>query len=133
MRPNTTFSGMPGRWVTWIGPPSQIPFRRYEGTEIHHLDLPDDNAGPSWDTLFGEGLKPAAVTPDSISRFFYISLALSAWKQVVVPEGEVASRWALRVNPSSGNLHPTEGYLLNADGVFHYAPEVHDLEQEGRI
>jgi nitroreductase len=41
----------------------------------------------------------------------------------------VVSRWALRVNPSSGNLHPTEGYLVNAEGVFHYAPEAHELER----
>ncbi|TVR64991.1 MAG: hypothetical protein EA420_04215 [Candidatus Competibacteraceae bacterium] len=32
------------------------------------------------------------------------SLGLSAWKQ------HRGSRWALRCNPSSGNLHPTEGY-----------------------
>ena len=34
------------------------------------------------------------------------SLGLSAWKQFR------ASRWSLRVNPSSGNLHPTEAYVV---------------------
>ena len=34
------------------------------------------------------------------------ALGLSAWKQFG------ASRWALRVNPSSGNLHPTEAYVV---------------------
>ena len=34
------------------------------------------------------------------------ALALSAWKQAG------GARWALRVNPSSGNLHPTEGQVL---------------------
>ena len=47
------------------------------------------------------------------------------------------SRWALRVNPSSGNLHPTEGYVLiggiaelgETPGLFHYAPAEHGLER----
>ena len=66
----------------------------------------------------------------SISQLFYDSLALSAWKSI----GETS--WALRVNPSSGNLHPTEGYLICGpiDGlcdtpmVCHYAPKEHGLE-----
>jgi hypothetical protein len=37
---------------------------------------------------------------------FELSLGLSAWKSYG------SKRWALRCNPSSGNLHPTEGYLL---------------------
>ena len=57
-------------------------------------------------------------------------MGLSAWKQL----GQ--SRWALRVNPSSGNLHPTEAYVVcGADGVggragvYHYAADRHELEQ----
>ena len=58
-------------------------------------------------------------------------LAMSAWKQVG------ATRWALRCNPSSGNLHPTEGYLLidalpglgETAGLYHYAPREHALER----
>jgi SagB-type dehydrogenase family enzyme len=40
----------------------------------------------------------------------------------------------VRANPSSGNLHPTEAYLLLggidglADGLYHYRPENHALE-----
>ena len=52
------------------------------------------------------------------------------------PDGQVASRWSLRVNPSSGNLHPTEGYLVcgpaaglaEFPGIYHYAPFEHGLE-----
>jgi SagB-type dehydrogenase family enzyme len=66
----------------------------------------------------------------SVSRLFFDSLALSAWKEA---GGE---RWALRVNPSSGNLHPTEGYLVcgpvagltDEPMVAHYAPREHALE-----
>jgi SagB-type dehydrogenase family enzyme len=58
------------------------------------------------------------------------ALGLSAWKRFR------ESRWALRVNPSSGNLHPTEAYVISralpglADGpaVYHYAPDQHALE-----
>jgi len=53
----------------------------------------------------------AAVTLRSLSRLFEYALSLTAWKQV----GE--TRWALRANPSSGNLQPTEGYLLVAAQV----------------
>jgi SagB-type dehydrogenase family enzyme len=44
--------------------------------------------------------------------------------------------WALRVNPSSGNLHPTEGYLIcgpvagltEEPAICHYTPRQHALE-----
>jgi SagB-type dehydrogenase family enzyme len=70
------------------------------------------------------------VDRPTISQFFYDSLALSAWKAIQ------ESRWSLRVNPSSGNLHPTEGYLISGaipglfDGpcICHYAPFEHGLE-----
>ena len=51
------------------------------------------------------------------------SLGLSAWKQFR------DSRWSLRVNPSSGNLHPTEAYVVSTSGVYHYAADRHALEQ----
>jgi SagB-type dehydrogenase family enzyme len=58
------------------------------------------------------------------------ALGLSAWKQF----GK--SRWSLRVNPSSGNLHPTEAYIVcgalrglaETPAVYHYAPDRHALE-----
>jgi SagB-type dehydrogenase family enzyme len=70
---------------------------------------------------------------EEISSLLRFSLGLAAWK-VFGPD-----RWALRCNPSSGNLHPTEGYLivrgLNAlpDGVYHYAPYDHALELRAEI
>ena len=47
----------------------------------------------------------------------------------------------MRVNPSSGNLHPTEGYLIcgpfpglsDAPIVAHYAPAEHSLEVRARL
>jgi SagB-type dehydrogenase family enzyme len=67
----------------------------------------------------------------TLSRLLEYALALSAWKQAG------GTRWALRANPSSGNLHPTEGYVLiggiaglgASPGLFHYAPREHGLER----
>ena len=118
-------------YLDWAHQPD--PFRRYSGTETTPLIKPRLDEKPTWDDLFTGAVKPAAVNLETLGRFFYFSLALSAWKQVVTPAGEVASRWALRVNPSSGNLHPTEGYLVNADGVFHYAPDEHLLEKRADL
>ena len=50
-------------------------------------------------------------------------MGLSAWKQAG------ASRWPLRVNPSSGNLHPTETYVVWNGRVCHYAVREHALEE----
>jgi SagB-type dehydrogenase family enzyme len=58
---------------------------------------------------------------------------LSAWKQ------HGGSEWSLRMNPSSGNLHPTECYLLLPafDGqlacIAHYNPLLHCLEVRAEL
>jgi len=71
----------------------------------------------------------------TVSQFLHDSLALSAWKEAG------GSRWSLRVNPSSGNLHPTEGYLVAGPvaglhprpAVYHYAPREHALELRAEL
>jgi len=76
-------------------------------------------------------LPPLELHLDSLADFFRYSLALSAWKQA----GE--NRWALRINPSSGNLHPTEAYVVlpplpgasASPALYHYVSESHVLEQ----
>src|SRR5262249_20408660 len=72
-------------------------------------------------------LQPAiSHQPSTIAGVLRLSLGLSAWKQF----GQ--SRWSLRVNPSSGNLHPTEAYVIvgGENGrVSHYAPDRHALDQ----
>jgi len=101
------------------------PFRRYDGAPS--LELPRGalvRAVP-YGALYEPPRDPAEVNLASVGELLRCSLGLSAWKSIR------GSRWALRVNPSSGNLHPTEGYLLWNASVFHYAPDVHDLEQRG--
>ncbi|MCP5118283.1 MAG: SagB/ThcOx family dehydrogenase, partial [bacterium] len=100
------------------------------------LDLPEDSAEPTYDSLFVDRQPAHPVPAGSLSRLLYYSLALSAWKVLRRPDGTYHTRWSLRVNPSSGNLHPTEGYLIcgpveglcEMAALYHYAPHEHGLE-----
>ncbi|MBK8168092.1 MAG: nitroreductase family protein [bacterium] len=120
-------------WLDWPNQPD--PFRRYMGAPLRPLPLPSvrASADPTWDAVRADRVPgpPAPVAEASLGDFFGHSLALSAWKQARGPDGLVVSRWPLRVNPSSGNLHPTEGWLIDADGVHHYAAAAHALELRG--
>ncbi|MCB9154009.1 MAG: SagB/ThcOx family dehydrogenase, partial [Caldilineae bacterium] len=116
-------------YMDWDTQPD--PFRRYRGAPLLPLDEIPPTADPPYGALFQPGsIAPRPLDRDFISQLFYDSLALSAWKEYG------GSRWALRVNPSSGNLHPTEGYLisgpvaglLDSPAVCHYAPDEHGLE-----
>ena len=119
-------------YLDWANQPD--PFRRFEGAQLISLPLlsPDeDPVSPSYEAIYKHGAIPCQpVSLRTLSRFFEFALALSAWKKA----GE--SEWALRSNPSSGNLHPTEGYVVFPKidgldlipGLYHYAPKEHGLE-----
>ncbi|MGH7182387.1 MAG: SagB/ThcOx family dehydrogenase [Nitrospiraceae bacterium] len=119
-------------YLDWANQPD--PFRRFEGAQLIPLPLlrPDEAPlSPAFDAIYQkERVACQTLNLQSLSRFFEFALALSAWKKA----GE--SKWALRSNPSSGNLHPTEGYLvlpqfdgLNLQpGLYHYAANEHGLE-----
>ena len=119
-------------YMDWANQPD--PFRRYEGAPLYELPLlaaGDEPVAPSYESLFSsQPVAPQSLSLNSLSRFFEYSLSITAWKEYG------GNRWALRSNPSSGNLHPTEGYLLireTADlplkpGLYHYAPKEHGLE-----
>ncbi len=113
--------------LDWASQPD--PFRCYPGAPELDLPLLTDELPVCWDQLFASDGAPQQVrNADSLACLLQLSLGLSAWKSY----GE--SRWALRCNPSSGNLHPTEGYLICPDlpglpaGVHHYRPDRHCLE-----
>ena len=116
-------------YLDWAQQPD--PFRRYNGAPLLRLALPDaGRALPYWQLYVPENVAPAPLSVDAISLFFRYALSLTAWKGI---EGTI---WPLRANPSSGNLHPTEGYVLlpsldamnNRPGVYHYASKEHGLE-----
>ena len=117
-------------YMDWATQPD--PFRRYAGADLVRLPLP--KAGrplPYWQLYASATVPPAPLSLESVSLFFRYALSLTAWKQV----GETT--WPLRANPSSGNLHPTEGYAVlpaleqlgDTAAVYHYAPREHALER----
>lgn len=117
-------------YMDWANQPD--PFRTFAETQQIDLAHPQLHERPTYDELFSSTIDSAKLDADWIGRLFYHSLALSAWKQAAQ-----TSRWSLRINPSSGALHPTEGYLISGcvpglfehAGVFHYAPFRHRLER----
>jgi nitroreductase len=107
------------------------PFRRFEGARLVPLPLRQDAPTPAFGDLGRAPSEP--VTPSTLGLFLELALGLSAWK------GVQGSRWAVRNNPSSGNLHPTEGWLIlpalpgigDAAALYHYAPFEHAVEERG--
>jgi SagB-type dehydrogenase family enzyme len=105
-------------YLDWASQPR--PFRSFDGAPVFNFHPSLDPPGPAAD-----------VTAAGIGHFLRYSLGLSAWK---VFKG---SRWSLRVNPSSGNLHPTEAYIVagsltefgGTPGVWHYASDRHVIER----
>ncbi len=121
--------------MDWENQPD--PFRQYAGAERIALERLEPTEEPTFDSLYQlSGLESQPLNKESVSRLFYDSLAISAWKQA--PGGPP---WALRVNPSSGNLHPTEGYLVSGPvaGLFsepsicHYSPFDHTFEKRASL
>lgn len=130
----------PGRYAAslgyldWNSQPD--PFRRFSGAEVTPLVLPEDAERPGYEQLYLPGaITPAALTAVSVARLLRYALSLSVWKQA----GDAT--WSLRVNPSSGNLHPTEAYVVLPalegispnPGVFHYAVKEHALERRASL
>ena len=112
------------------------PFLNYKGATLLKLDTWNgedikSEISPAYEQAFSpEKLGPSGLNRKSISQLFFDSFAISVWKKAG------SSSWALRINPSSGNLHPTEVYLISGPvpellekpAVCHYAPLPHALE-----
>jgi SagB-type dehydrogenase family enzyme len=129
-------------FLDWKNQPD--PFRTYEGAEV--IALPAESELPNVGTFAAvaaleEGVRAASTSKSEsrepikldavwLSRFLWHSMAVSAWKEVP----QTGSRYSLRVNPSSGNLHPTEthvavrGFSGIDDGLYHYRADRHALE-----
>jgi len=117
-------------FLDWQNQP--LPFRFYRGSEILPLPLLEKDPDADYEGLYKEN-QQCSFTQENIAGFLELSLSLSAWKQV---PGE---RWSLRINPSSGNLHPTEAYLILPStgnipcGVYHYNSFLHCLEKRTEV
>ncbi len=114
--------------MDWATQPD--PFRRFAGAPELILPLAADLRAAQYADLFRVGaVAPEALGLESVAILLELSFGLSAWKSWG------GDRWALRCNPSSGNLHPTECSVAASevpgisDGVYHYACREHLLEQ----
>jgi SagB-type dehydrogenase family enzyme len=114
--------------LDWANQPNA--FREFRGAPRIALPLAADTLYARYnDVRRGALPRPRHPDLDNVAILLELALGLSAWKAY---EG---NRWALRCNPSSGNLHPTEGYVVCpempglAAGVYHYLSRDHVLEQ----
>lgn len=114
-------------YMDWETQPD--PYRSYKGTKQTELVLSFHNNTPIYKDIFDtykEDIAPICL--EAISQFFQLSLGLAAVKSFE------DQSWALRCNASSGNLQPTESYLVANeiegidDGLYHYAVKDHALE-----
>jgi SagB-type dehydrogenase family enzyme len=110
------------------------PFREFASAPRQLLPLSADGVKTTFAEIYsGTNVDPAALSANSLGALLQLSMGLTAWKQYG------PDRWALRANPSSGNLHPTEAYVLSdkveglEDGVYHYVSKDHSLEQRCRM
>lgn len=120
--------------LDWDAQPA--PFRHFAGTA--QIALPAFSSRSESPELFAalqapfqqlHNNQPQALTRTSLGALLHLALGITAWKSYG------PDRWAVRANPSSGNLHPTEAYVMVAgmkdlaDGLYHYRVETHALEK----
>jgi SagB-type dehydrogenase family enzyme len=107
------------------GFPDTGTFAAMAGLERPERILQEINSG---------GRAPVLLDVTWLSRLLWHSMAISARKKIS-PAG---IHYSLRVNPSSGNLHPTEthlaldGFAGVASGLYHYRVDRHAVELRSR-
>ncbi|MCI0538624.1 MAG: SagB/ThcOx family dehydrogenase [Verrucomicrobiales bacterium] len=130
-------------FLDWANQPN--PFRFYEGVTAVRLPLLQKDPASEHLALYERSRNAFQdFNRETIGSFLELSLGLSAWKSIP------GNSWALRMNPSSGNLHPTEAYLILpapacaaavaagrlpgvTAGVFHYNSYLHALEPRAEV
>ncbi len=117
--------------MDWENQPN--PFRFYEKAPIVEMPLLESDLNIDHRGLYFCENNTQDFSLISLGGFLELSLGLSAWKSFQ------GSQWCLRMNPSSGNLHPTEAHLIVPQlkdmeaGVYHYNPFLHALEQRAEL
>jgi SagB-type dehydrogenase family enzyme len=121
--------------LDWEAQPA--PFRTYAGAPVVALPREGDTALSRWLerplASLHETHEPSAPSLHALGALLHLSFGITAWK-TFGPD-----RWAVRANPSSGNLHPVEAYLVVRSfpglvaGIYHYRPEDHVLERRAEL
>ncbi len=112
--------------LDWDSQPNA--FRHFSGAAKIPLPLGADALPTRFAEVYS-GVTPQPLNLQNLAVLLELSMGLAAWKAY----GK--DRWALRCNPSSGNLHPTEAYVIAPQldglvaGVYHYHSYAHELEQ----
>jgi SagB-type dehydrogenase family enzyme len=114
-------------FLDWDSQPQ--PFRQFSG--VKRFPLPRAmKVGRLYGELFETPASSQPPTLETIATLLELAFGISAWKSAG------PDRWAMRNNPSSGNLHPSEVYLILWRGVdplppglYHYSVYDHALEQ----
>ncbi len=114
-------------YLDWAHKPH--PYRSYEDAPRLFLPL-DGEFSLRYNELFANK-EPNVMDVRSIGSFFRYALGLAAVKKFG------SESWELRVNASSGNLHPTEAYCIVPGSIvskedatlFHYHSYLHALEE----
>lgn len=116
--------------LDWDAQPN--PWRTWQDATRLCLPLVSDGLTAPYAALTGQAeVAPAPLTVISVAALMELSFGLAAWKEIG------PDRWAVRCNPSSGNLHPTEAYVLARDvpglpdGVHHYDSYAHAFAHRG--
>ena len=115
-------------YLDWKNQPN--PFRFYKDTKIIKLPFLEKDPNLDYDGLYIRKNNPCDFSLSNIGGMLELSMGLSAWKE------HLGSKWSLRMNPSSGNLHPTETHLIllqDKPGIYHYSPYLHALEKRGEL
>ena len=122
-------------YLDWASQPR--PFREFADTPVFPLYPTPGVAADGYargrntfDQACELELAAEPLSAPALGDMLRHALGLSAWKRFG------SSRWSLRVNPSSGNLHPTEAYVIcgalpgfvDQPAVYHYAADRHAIE-----
>ncbi|MFT3931167.1 MAG: hypothetical protein QM709_12815 [Spongiibacteraceae bacterium] len=113
--------------LDWESQPN--PFRIYDGADTINLPLDECPDETKYADVIRENVAAQNFTLHALSKMLRLAFGITAWKEL--PDG---TRWALRANPSSGNLHPTEAWVLIfgaaelKSGLYHYDSYQHALQ-----
>lgn len=119
-------------FMDWSNQPN--PFRFFTGSKLNRLPFTLEKQ-MSYEKVFTcEAFETQVLDKQTLGFIFELSMGLSGWKTLE------SNSWALRMNPSSGNLHPCEVYVIGdfleeekGLELFHYTPFWHGLESIGDI
>ncbi len=110
----------PADWSTCV--PQWIEFPGAESSAIA-----DRAVEVGLDDVLAGACRRSVLDRDALGSVAALTLGITAERR------RGASRWYARANPSSGNLHPTELYVLHAGDVLHYDALHHRFVRIARL